>query len=76
MVWILTQNRHSFINVKDISVKGRSIVGFIENNFMDQWTKIIGKYESDGRALEVLNEIFIKVESSNGFNVTFTMPES
>ncbi|SDJ17988.1 hypothetical protein SAMN04488123_1191, partial [Natribacillus halophilus] len=39
------------------------------------WTKDLGKYESNARALEILNEIFIKIEENNGASVTFAMPE-
>ncbi|WP_341962499.1 hypothetical protein NM897_04710 [Planococcus maritimus] len=75
MLWILTQNKQSLMNVKDVSVKGKHIVGFVENSLLDQWNKIMGKYESNERALEVLTEIFAKIDKSDGAAVTFTMPE-
>lgn len=75
MLWILTQNKQSMMNVKDVSVKGKHIVGFVENSFLDQWNKIMGKYESNERALEVLTEIFAKIDKSDGATVTFTMPQ-
>lgn len=75
MLWILTQNKQSLMNVKDVSVKGKHIVGFVENSLLDQWNKIMGKYESNERALEVLTEIFTKIDKSDGAAITFTMPE-
>lgn len=75
MLWILTQNKQSMMNVKDVSVKGKHIVGFVENSLLDQWNKIMGKYESNERALEVLTEIFTKIDKSDGAAVTFTMPQ-
>ena len=75
MLWILTQSKQSLMNVKDVSVKGKHIVGFVENSFLDQWNKSMGKYESNERALEVLAEIFSKIDKSDGAAVTFTMPE-
>lgn len=75
MLWILTQNKQSMMNVKDVSVKGKHIVGFVENSFLDQWNKIMGKYESNERALEVLTEIFAKIDKSDRAAVTFTMPQ-
>ncbi|MBM7601503.1 hypothetical protein JOC34_003928 [Virgibacillus halotolerans] len=75
MLWLLTQNKQSLLNVKDVTVKGKNIEGFIENSLLDQWNKTLGKYESNERALEILNEIFMKVEESNGFSITFIMPE-
>ena len=41
----------------------------------NHWSKILGKYESNERALEILDEIFTKIEESNGFSVTYTMPK-
>ncbi|SFL61222.1 hypothetical protein SAMN04487943_102450 [Gracilibacillus orientalis] len=75
MLWIRTQNKQSLMHVKDVTVKGKNITGFIENSFLDQWNKILGKYESNERALEILNEIFTKMEDSSGAFVTYTMPE-
>lgn len=75
MLWVLTQNKQSLMNVKDVSVKGKHIVGFVENSLLDQWNKIMGKYESNERALEVLTEIFAKIDKSDGAAVTFTMPQ-
>lgn len=75
MLWILTQNKQSMMNVKDVSVKGKHIVGFVENSFLDQWNKIMGKYESNERALEILAEIFTKIDESNSAAVKFTMPQ-
>ncbi len=74
MLWILTQNKESLMNVRDVSVKGKHIVGFIENSLLDQWNKNMGTYESKERALEILKEIFIKIEANNGASLTYTMP--
>lgn len=75
MLWILAQNKQSLMNVRDVSVKGKHLVGFVESSLLDQWNKTIGKYESTERAVEVLNEIFAKIEESNGTTITFTMPQ-
>lgn len=75
MLWILSQNKQSLMNVKDVSVKGKYIQGFVEHSFLDQWNKTIGKYESNERAIEILNEIFTKIEESHGASVTFIMPQ-
>ncbi|WP_210467922.1 hypothetical protein [Sporosarcina sp. 6E9] len=74
MLWVMSQDKQSLMNVKDVTVKGKSIEGFIENSFLDQWKKTLGKYESKERALEILGEIFKKIEESNGVYVTYTMP--
>ncbi|QKG83672.1 hypothetical protein GXN76_03740 [Kroppenstedtia pulmonis] len=75
MLWIITQNKQSLVNVKEVTVKGKNIEGIIGSASLDEWSKALGKYESKERALEILNEIFTKVEESNGTSVTFTMPK-
>lgn len=75
MLWLLSQNKQSLMNVKDVTVKGKSIVGLVENSFLDQWNKTLGKYESNERALEIINEIFTKMEKSSAAHVTYIMPE-
>ncbi|MFS0824727.1 hypothetical protein [Bacillus sp. 1P02SD] len=73
MLWITTQNKQSLLNVKEVTVNGKKIEGFIGNGLLD--SKVLGKYESNERALEILNEIFMKIEESNGISVVFTMPQ-
>lgn len=75
MLWITTQDKQSLISVKEVTVKGRKIVGVIGSATLDEWGKDLGKYESKERALEILNEIFTKIEESSGLYVTFTMPK-
>lgn len=75
MLWILAQNKQSLMNVRDVSVKGKHIVGFIESSFLDQWNKNIGTYESNERAIEILEEIFSRIEEGTGTSVTYTMPQ-
>ncbi|MDW0118558.1 hypothetical protein QTL97_16645 [Sporosarcina thermotolerans] len=75
MLWIATQDDKSLINAKEITVDGKKIEGVIEGGAMHHWSKILGKYESNERSLEILNEIFTKIEESNGFSMTYTMPK-
>lgn len=73
MLWILTQDKKRLINTIEVTVNGKKIEGVIGSGLLD--SNVLGKYESNDRALEILNEIFIKIEGNNGFSVTFTMPE-
>ncbi|MGE6630640.1 hypothetical protein [Bacillus sp. NPDC077027] len=75
MLWLFTQNNQSLVNVKEVTANGKKIEGVISSASLDQWSKTLGKYESKERALEVLNEIFMKIEESNGPSVTFTLPQ-
>ncbi|CAM3172468.1 hypothetical protein FITA111629_07645 [Filibacter tadaridae] len=75
MLWISTQDNQSLINVKEVTVNGKKIKGFVSSSTLDEWSKDLGKYESKERALEVLNEIFMKIEENNGISATFAMPK-
>lgn len=50
------------------SVIGKGLLDGFDNIFL-------GKYEFNERALEILNEIFTKIEESTSVSVTFTMPQ-
>jgi len=76
MIWIATQDDKSLVNVKEITVNGKKIEGVMGSAAMDYWSKILGKYESTERALEVLKDIFKKLEESQSVFVTYTMPKS
>ncbi|MDL4843111.1 hypothetical protein [Aquibacillus rhizosphaerae] len=76
MLWIVTKDKQSLINVKEVTVKGKKIHGIIGSASLDEWSKDLGKYESHERALEILNEIVRKIEENDGISVTFTMPEN
>ncbi|MFC4619327.1 hypothetical protein ACFO4N_11445 [Camelliibacillus cellulosilyticus] len=73
MLWIATQDKQSLVNVKEVTVNGKKIEGFIGNGLLD--SKVLGKYESNERALEILNQMFEEIEGNRGITVTFTMPQ-
>ena len=75
VLWIATQDKQSLVNIKEATVNGKKIEGVIGSASLDHWGKVLGKYESNERALEILNEIFMKIDESNAVSVTFTMPE-
>ncbi|MEC5423507.1 hypothetical protein QGM71_08360 [Virgibacillus sp. C22-A2] len=75
MLWIATQDNKSLMNVKEVTVDRKKIEGVIGSTSLDHWSKVLGKYESNERALEILNEIFTKIEENNGISVTYTMPQ-
>lgn len=74
MLWVVTQDKNSLINVREITVEGKKIEGIAHATFMDQWSKVLGKYESKERALEILNKVFTKLEGNSSATVTFVMP--
>ena len=75
MLWIATQDNKSLMNVKEVTVDGKKIDGVIGSTSLDHWSKVLGKYESNERALEILEEIFKKIEENSGITVTYAMPK-
>lgn len=75
MLWLITQNKQSVANVKEVTVNGKYIEGVMDRGFLNEWSKTLGKYESNERALEILGEIFMKIEENKGVSVTYTMPK-
>ena len=54
MLWISTQDKLSLINVKEVTINGRKLKGFVSGSTLDEWSKDLGKYDSNERALEIL----------------------
>ena len=75
VLWIATQDGKGLVNAKEITVDGKKIEGVIGSSAMDHWSKLLGKYETKERAMEVFKEIFMKIEKSHGTFVTYMMPE-
>lgn len=75
MLWIATQEEKSLVNAKEITVNGKKIEGIISSAALDQWSKVLGKYDSNERALEILKEIFVTIEESSGYTMTYRMPK-
>ncbi|WP_280771691.1 hypothetical protein [Salipaludibacillus daqingensis] len=75
MLWIITQNEESLMNVKEVTVKGKYIEGVVGRSLINEWSKLLGKYESSKRAKEIINEIYKKIEEEKDSPVTFTMPK-
>lgn len=74
MLWISSQDNKSLMNVKEVTVDGKKIEGVIGSTSLDHWSKVIGKYDSNERALEIVGDIFKKLEETNG-TVTYSMPK-
>lgn len=75
MLWIATQDHKSLLNVKEVTIDGKKIEGVIGSTSMSHWSKILGKYESKERAMEVLRDIFTMLKENNDTYVTYTMPD-
>lgn len=72
MLWIFTQNEQSLIHVHEITVTGKKIEGMIVGS--DSWIKTIGKYDSNDRASEILQDIVKAIEVNQGGTVIYRMP--
>ena len=72
MLWIFTQNEQSFVNVHEVTVTGKKIEGSIAGG--DSWVKTLGKYDSNDRAAEILEDIVKTIEANQDATVTYRMP--
>ncbi|MGF9727247.1 hypothetical protein ABEX00_18335 [Bacillus safensis] len=72
MLWIFAQNQQSFVHVHEVSVTGKKIEGMIAGG--DTWVKTLGKYDSNDRAAEILQDIVKTIEANQDATVTYRMP--
>ena len=75
-LWIRNQNTKGLRSVRNIAVKGKKVVGYTVSMGIgapDQST--LGEYETEERAMAVLNFIEKKIESSLGRIAVFDMPK-
>ncbi|KMK72127.1 hypothetical protein MH138_12190 [Bacillus safensis] len=72
MLWIFAQNQQSFVHVHEVSVTGKKIEGMIAGG--DTWVKTLGKYDSNDRASEILQDIVKTIEANQDATVTYRMP--
>jgi len=75
-LWIRNQNRKGLMSVRNITVKGKKVVGYTVSmgiGASDQST--LGEYETEERAMAVLDSIEKKIESSPVRIAVFDMPK-
>lgn len=72
MLWIVAQDNKSFVNVNEVTVDGKKVYGVFSGTSLNEW-KLLGKYDSTERALDILAEIVTKMEGSTAQTVTFRM---
>ncbi|ERN51137.1 hypothetical protein A33I_20915, partial [Alkalihalophilus marmarensis DSM 21297] len=46
----------------------------VSRSFFVYWSKVLGKYDTNDRAKEIINEIYSKIEQGNSSIITFSMP--
>jgi len=75
MLWIFTQDKQRLINVNEVIVKGKKLAGMVRSSTLDVAVDL-GKYKSNERALEILNEIFLEMKEYSGcVSLRYAMPE-
>ncbi len=75
-LWIRNQDRKGLRSVRSIALKGKKVVGYTMSMGIaapDQST--LGKYETEERAMVVLDSIEKKIENSPGRIAVFDMPK-
>ncbi|MDF2036944.1 hypothetical protein P2R12_08145 [Cytobacillus oceanisediminis] len=75
MLWVMTQNKRSLVNVKEVTVKGKTVEGIISRSFFVYWSRVLGEYDSHERALEVVEQIHKKLEHEENGSKAFSMPD-
>ncbi|UOE55975.1 hypothetical protein LIT38_02920 [Bacillus sp. CMF12] len=75
MLWVMTQNKRSLVNVKEVTVKGKTVEGIISRSFFVYWSRVLGEYDSHERALEVVEQIHKKLEHEENGSTAFSMPD-
>ena len=76
MLWIRNQDKDEIVQVPGITINGRNIEATIGSGFLDGLQiNTLGKYETRTRALEIIDEVYQKMESSTDPIVVYTMPE-
>ncbi|WP_436374662.1 hypothetical protein [Cytobacillus sp. BC1816] len=75
MLWVLTQDKRSLVNVKEVIVKGKTVEGIISRSFFVYWSRVLGEYDSYERALEVVKQIHKKLEDEENGSTSFSMPK-
>lgn len=75
MLWIIPQNKETLVNVKEVTVKGKQIEGVVSRSFFVYWSKVLGEYDSNERAKEIIKEIYENIEERNNGTITFSMPD-
>jgi len=75
-LWIRSQDRKRLKFVRDLTVKGKKVVGYtlsMEIAAPDQVT--LGAYETEARAMAVLDSIQGTIASNTGGAAVFEMPK-
>lgn len=76
MLWIRTQDKQRLINVPGVIVNGKKIESVVGKGLLDGLdNNVLGKYGSNDRAFEVLDEVHTKIEENTGISVIYTMPQ-
>lgn len=71
---VLTQDKKSLVNVKEVTVENNVIIGS-SKSFSSEWHQYLGNYESEERALEILQKIVTEIADGSGLSVIFSMPK-
>ncbi|GAF11073.1 hypothetical protein JCM19046_1565 [Bacillus sp. JCM 19046] len=73
MLWIITQDKQSVISVTEVTISGKKIQG-IGTTGLNEWGKLLGKYDSKERAESIVEEIYRTLAENDRFSITYTMP--
>jgi hypothetical protein len=75
ILWVMTQVKRSLVNVKEVTVKGKTVEGITSRSFFVYWSRVLGEYDTQERALEVVEQIHKKLEHEEYGSTAFSMPD-
>lgn len=70
---VLTQDKKSLVNVKEVTVENDVVISSVSKSFSSEWHQYLGNYESEERALEILQKIVAEIADGSGLSVIFSM---
>ncbi|MEH6989689.1 hypothetical protein [Cytobacillus firmus] len=71
----MTQDKRSLVNVKEVTVKGKTVEGIIGRSFFVYCLECQGEYDTHERTLEVVEQIHKKLENEEYGSTAYTMPD-
>lgn len=77
-MWIRSQDKELLVYAKRLMVLGNRVVSFVRFNIEGDDYDLLGEYESDDKAIEVLdkiqNSLRINIRSTGNYATIFEMP--
>lgn len=71
-MWVREQDGKGFVQVRQVYLSGASVIGRVDQAAFKDWIVVLGLYEDEVRALEVVEDMFEKIAAGE---LVYWMPE-